>query len=108
MNNKPEKKPVKFWTHPEAKARIAELEAMIGKTTPQNAATPAALAAHRLAVEKSKETLRRLQAAKPDQPGKLTTAREFAGEPVRMSREEFRKLSAPDKARFLKDGGKIA
>lgn len=46
-------------------------------------------------------------AAAAVQPG-LTTAKEFAGEPKRMTREEFRKLSAPDRARFVREGGKLA
>ena len=45
-------------------------------------------------------------AAAAVQPG-LTTAKEFAGEPKRMTREEFRKLSAPDRARFVREGGKL-
>ena len=69
-------------TAPDIEARIAKLQAVTTAAKTAAAIQPAV------------------------QPG-LTTAKEFAGEPKRMTREEFRKLSAPDRARFVRVGGKL-
>jgi hypothetical protein len=46
------------------------------------------------------------KATAPSAPG-LSTAAEFATKEVRMSRDEFSKLSAREKSRFSLEGGQI-
>ena len=108
----------KFLTNPEAQKRIAELEALVakGKPAPTNSApmhrAPVAAALQaRLDAGKAKfaaaEAQARAKAAAAVVAPGLTTAAQFAAPPLRMSREEFRKLSAPARARFVREGGRI-
>lgn len=99
--------------------RIEELQQLMNKAKakkPSATPSPAQLAAHRLATAKAHQVLAEIKAtrlarsagAQAASPVKLVTATEYAGAQLRMTRDEFRKLSAPDKARFLKQGGTIA
>lgn len=100
--------------------QIEELQQLMNKAKakkPSATPTPAQLAAHRLATAKAHKVLAEIKATRlarstgaqaAANPVKVVTAADFSGERLRMTREEFRKLSAADKARFLKDGGTIA
>lgn len=84
----------------------AKRKGTITNSAPIAAALQARLDAGKAALAAAEAQATARKAAAAVQPA-LTTAAEFEGSPLRMTRTEFSKLSAANRARFVREGGKI-
>lgn len=91
-----------------SKARVAEAQAALEARKELAAKQTAAREAKtRLAAAQAALAESARQESATSKPSAAMTAAEFAGKPLQMSREEFRKLSAHNRARYVSQGGKI-